>query len=95
MSGLVGNFQRHILSCCDSINTTDLISIDRLHSLNEPTHEIMALFVLSKIHSSNAHAQPSSGARCLIFGRVLRLRPYFMCANREGSSKTAWMRRLT
>ena len=45
-------------------------------------------------HSSNAHAQPSSGARCLIFGRTLRLLPYFMCANSEGSGETAWMRRL-
>ena len=26
--------------------------------------------------SSNAHAQPSSGAKCLIFGRTLRLLPY-------------------
>ena len=31
------------------------------------------------------HAQPSSGARCLIFGQTLRLLPYFKCANREGS----------
>ena len=36
-------------------------------------------------HSSNAHTQPSSGATCLIFGRTLRLLPYFMCANSEGS----------
>ena len=36
--------------------------------------------------SSNAHAQPSSGARCLIFGHTLRLLPYFiMCANSKGS----------
>ena len=34
---------------------------------NEPSHEIMALFVL-RTHSSNAHAQQSSGARRLIFG---------------------------
>ena len=38
--------------------------------------------------------QPSSGARCLIFGRTLRLRPYFMCANSEGSGETARMRRI-
>ena len=46
-------------------------------------------------HSSNAHAQPSSGAKCLIFGQILHLRPYFMCANSEGSGETARMRRLT
>ena len=33
----------------------------------------------------NAHARPSSGARCLIFG----LLPHFMCANSEGSGETA------
>ena len=45
-------------------------------------------------HSSNAHAQPTSGARCQIFGRTLRLPPYFMCANSEGSGETARMPRL-
>ena len=40
------------------------------------------------MHSSNAHAQPCSGARCLIFGRTLRLLPYVMCANSEGSGET-------
>ena len=48
----------------------------------------------SSVHSSNAHVQPSCGARCLIFGRTLHLLPYFMCANSEGSSKTAQMHRL-
>ena len=38
-------------------------------------------FSSSVISFFNAHAQPSSGARCLIFGRTLRLLPYFMCAN--------------
>ena len=33
----------------------------------------------------NAHARPSSGARCLMFG----LLPQFMCANRQGSGETA------
>ena len=41
------------------------------------------------MHSSNAHAQPSNGDRRLIFGRTLRLLPYFMCANNECSSETA------
>ena len=36
------------------------------------------------------HAQPSSGARCLSFGQTLRLLPYFMCANSQGSGETAW-----
>ena len=60
----------------------------------EPFHEFMVLFVLRKLNSSNAHAQLSSGARCLIFGRTLRLLPYFMSANSEGSDETARMRRL-
>ena len=47
-----------------------------------------------KSHSSNVHAQPTSGARCLIFGRTPRLRPFFMCANSEGSGQTVWMRKL-
>ena len=31
---------------------------------------------------------------CLFFCQTLRLLPYFMCVNSEGSGKTAWMRRL-
>ena len=49
----------------------------------------MALFVLHKLI-----AQPSSGARCLILGRILRLLPYVICANSEGSGETARMRRF-
>ena len=33
----------------------------------------------------------SSGARCLMFGRTLRLLPFFMCTNSEGSGETALM----
>ena len=51
-------------------------------------------FSSSETHSSNKHAQTSSGARCLIVGRTLCLPPYFMCANSEGSGETVWMRRL-
>ena len=40
------------------------------------------------------HVQPSSGTRCLLFGRTLRLLPYFICANSQGSGETAQMRRL-
>ena len=45
-------------------------------------------------HSSNAHAQPSSRARCLIFVWTLCLLPYLMCGNSEGSGETAQMCRL-
>ena len=37
-------------------------SLSNKEKKNEPAHEIMALFI-----PSNMHAQPSSGARCLIF----------------------------
>ena len=57
-------------------------------------HPIERLFSSPVTQSSNAHAQPSSGARCLIFGGTLRLLPYFMCVNSEGSGETAQMRRL-
>ena len=40
----------------------------------EPSHEIMVLFV----PSSNVHAQPSTGAMCLMFGRTFHLFPYFI-----------------
>ena len=64
----------------------------------EPCHDIMVLFILRKLvlqtHSSNGHAQPSSGARCLIFGQTFYLLPYFVCANSEGSGETAWISRL-
>ena len=49
---------------------------------------------ISWTHSSNAHVHPSSGAVCMIFGRTLRLFPYFMCANSDGSGETVRMRRL-
>ena len=48
-------------------------------------------FSSPQTHSSNALTPPSSGTRCPIFGRTLRLLPYFMCANSEGSGKTAQM----
>ena len=41
----------------------------------EPAHKIMVLFVLCKLNSSNVHAQPSNGARSLIFGQTLHLLP--------------------
>ena len=50
----------------------------------------MVLFVLCK----RACAAIRSGAWCLMFYRTLRLLPYFMCANSEGSGETARMRKL-
>ena len=72
------------------LQTTEMVSTfqsgDKHDKKNELAHEIMALFVLRKlILQTRAHAQPSSVARCLIFGRTLRLIPFLMCANSEGS----------
>ena len=55
----------------------------------------MILSILRKLNSSNMHAQPSSGDRCLIFGWTFHLLSYFMCVNSEGSGETAQMRKLT
>ena len=61
---------------------------------NEPSHEIIALFVLRKlILQTRIHNHPV-GLDVMIFGWTLRLLPYFMCANSEGSGETARMRRL-
>ena len=46
------------------------------YTIFEPCHEIMALFVLRKLI---LQTQPSSRATCLIFGRTLRLFPYYVC----------------
>ena len=62
-------------------------------SIYAPAHEIMARFVLRKV-ILQTHMHSHSGARCLNFGRTLRLLPYFMCANSECSGETARMRRL-
>ena len=67
---------------------------DYVKSWFEPSPEIMTPFVLRKRILSNTHAQPFCGARCLIFGRPLRLLPYFMCTNSEGSGDSSRMRRL-
>ena len=45
-------------------------------------------------HYSNTHAMQSTGATRLIFYQILRLLPYFICANSEGSGETARMRSL-
>ena len=60
---------------------------------NEPAHEIMALFVLRKLILQTRMPSYPVGPG-LIFDRTLRLLPYFMCANSEGSGETARMHRL-
>ena len=56
------------------------------------SHLMKLWYFLSSVNSFFKRA--CSGAKCLISGRTLRLLPYFMCANSEGSGETAWMRRL-
>ena len=52
--------------------------------------QLMRLWLFSSsVNSSNAHAQPSSGAICLIFWSD----PSSTSA-KSGSGETAWMRRL-
>ena len=78
------------------IRSTVLSSFPPFYVTYIQTSHVMrlVLFILRKTQLSNAHAQPSSGAKCLIFGRALRLLPYFMCANSEGSGETARMHRF-
>ena len=60
----------------------------------EPSHDIMALFVLRKhILQMRMRSHPL-GLDVWFFGQTLRLLPYFMCVNSEGSGETARMRRL-
>ena len=54
----------------------------------------MALIALCKLNLQTHMRSPSNGATRLIFGQTLRLLPYFMCANSEGSGETARMRRI-
>ena len=51
--------------------------------------QLMRLWYFSSSVNSffNAHAQPSSWARCLIFDQALRLLPYFMCVNSKGLAR--------
>ena len=62
--------------------------------LIEPAHEILALFVLRKLILQTPMRSHPVGLNVWFFGRTLRLLPYFMCANSEGSGETARMRRL-
>ena len=90
-----------VLSCCGSHNDTAVhLSMKMQTSFhrkwNLKLSHLMRLWHFSSSVNSffNMHGQPSSGARCLIFGRTLSLLPYVMCANSEGSGDTVWMRRL-
>ena len=85
------------------IRPPDKIREKNLQPVTTKAHKIRIIWAISGdygifrppwTHSSNAHAQPSSGDRCLIFVQTLRLLPYCMSANSEGSGETAWMRRL-
>ena len=72
-----------------------LAKIKNLHLQNCFNTPLMAMAMLTICYISlNVHAQPCSGAICLIFGWTLCVLPSFICANSEGSGKTAWMRRL-
>ena len=55
----------------------------------EPSHEIMAHFVLRNLILQTHMRSHPVGLDVLIFGRTLRLLPFFMCANSEGSGETA------
>ena len=59
---------------------------------SEPTHKIMALFVLRKLI---VQMRKCTIQWWLIFGQTLRLLSYFICVNSEGSGETALMPRLT
>ena len=88
----------YLLFCRESFIITDICVILFLVTCNDikwASSWDYGIFRSLYTHSSNAHSQPSSGARCLIFGQTLRLLPYFMCANSDGSGETARMRRLT
>ena len=56
------------------------------------SHLIRLWHFLSSVNSFFKRA--SSVARCLIFGLPLRLFPYVMCVNSEGSGEIEWNRRL-
>ena len=66
-----------------------------LHVIAHLSHLMRLWYFLSSLNSFKSACVPSSVARCLIFVRTLRLCPYFMCANSEGSGEIAQMRRLT
>ena len=60
----------------------------------EPSNDIMALFVLRKFILQTRMRSHPVEVDVWFFGRALRLLPYFMCENSEGSGEPARMRRL-
>ena len=60
----------------------------------EPSHEIMALFVLRKLILQTRMRSHVVGLDVWFLGHTLRLFPYYVCANSEGSGETARLRRL-
>ena len=60
----------------------------------EPCHEIMALFVFRNFILQTRMRNHLVRLDVWFFCRTLRLLPYFMCANSEGSGETARMRKL-
>ena len=60
----------------------------------ESSYEIMARFVLRRLILQTRMRSNPVGLDVCIFCPTLCLRPYFMCANSEGSGQTARMRRL-
>ena len=90
---LVENPQSHVFAWCGSSDHgTAKVSVP-----GHPMSQLMRLWYLSS--SVNSFFKRAYAAiqwvRCLNFGRTLRLLPYFMYANSEGSGETARMRRLT
>ena len=60
----------------------------------EPSHGIMVLSILRKLIFQMSMRSHPMGLDVWFFGQTLRLLPYFMCANSEGSGKTVRMHRL-
>ena len=70
------------------------ISGKEIRSISKPAHETMAPFILRKLILQTHMRSHPVEARCLIFCQTLRLLPYFMYANSEGSGETTRMRSL-
>ena len=82
------------LSICVSVNIHPSLHPGIGVHYSQMSQLMRLWYFLSSVNCSNAHVQPSSGARCLIFGLTLHLLPYLMCVNSEGSGESVWMRRL-
>ena len=82
----------NILSSAPHKSRLTRISFHTSSLFGSVSSHLMRLWYFSS--SVNSFFKRISGTRCLIFGRTLRLLPYIMCANSEGSGETARMRRL-